>query len=168
MDENKIEGTARNLGGKAEEATGKLTGDAKTQAEGKADQFSGKAQKTYGDAKEAASDAADGAKEGAAKLSEKAGEGYDQAKAAVSDAAEGATGEIARLRAQVEELMRERVKPALNDAAHKASDYAHQARETIGEKAGQAGETIKERPLLSLAIIGVVGFVIGRLTSDRL
>ena len=43
-----------------------------------------------------------------------------------------------------------------------------EARDTIGEKAGQAGETIKERPLLSLAIIGVVGFVIGRLTSDRL
>ena len=86
----------------------------------------------------------------------------------MSDAAEGASGEIARLRAQVEDLMRERVKPALSDAAHKASDYAHQAKDTIGEKAGQAGDTIKERPLLSLAIVGVLGFVIGRLTSDRL
>jgi uncharacterized protein YjbJ (UPF0337 family) len=31
MDENRITGTARNLGGKVEEGVGRVTGDAKTQ-----------------------------------------------------------------------------------------------------------------------------------------
>ena len=31
MDENRLSGTARNLGGKAEEGVGRLTGDVKTQ-----------------------------------------------------------------------------------------------------------------------------------------
>jgi uncharacterized protein YjbJ (UPF0337 family) len=34
MDEDKLEGTARNLGGKVQEAFGKLTDDARTQAAG--------------------------------------------------------------------------------------------------------------------------------------
>ena len=34
MDENRIEGTARNLGGKAEEAFGKVTRDARKQTDG--------------------------------------------------------------------------------------------------------------------------------------
>jgi uncharacterized protein YjbJ (UPF0337 family) len=48
MDENEIEGTIREVGGKVEDAVGGLTGDTKTQAEGKFDQLAGKAQKTFG------------------------------------------------------------------------------------------------------------------------
>jgi uncharacterized protein YjbJ (UPF0337 family) len=48
MDENEIEGTIRDVGGKVEDAVGGLTGDTKTQAEGKFDQLAGKAQKTFG------------------------------------------------------------------------------------------------------------------------
>jgi uncharacterized protein YjbJ (UPF0337 family) len=48
MDENEIEGTARDLGGKVQDAVGGLTGDASTQAEGKWNQAAGKAQKTFG------------------------------------------------------------------------------------------------------------------------
>jgi uncharacterized protein YjbJ (UPF0337 family) len=44
MDERRIEGTARNLGGKVQEAAGRLTGDTKTQAEGVANQAIGAAQ----------------------------------------------------------------------------------------------------------------------------
>jgi uncharacterized protein YjbJ (UPF0337 family) len=44
MDENRISGTARNLGGKAEESFGRATGDTKTQAEGVANQIKGAAQ----------------------------------------------------------------------------------------------------------------------------
>ena len=43
MDENRVEGTARNLGGKVQEGFGKVTGNARTQAEGLADQFVGRA-----------------------------------------------------------------------------------------------------------------------------
>lgn len=34
MDENRVEGTARNLGGKVQEGFGKVTGNARAQAEG--------------------------------------------------------------------------------------------------------------------------------------
>ena len=44
MDENRIEGTARNLGGKAHEAWGNATGNARTQAEGAINQAAGAAQ----------------------------------------------------------------------------------------------------------------------------
>jgi uncharacterized protein YjbJ (UPF0337 family) len=48
VDENEIEGAARDLGGKVQDAVGGLTGDAATQAEGKWNQAAGKAQKTFG------------------------------------------------------------------------------------------------------------------------
>ena len=48
MDENRLSGTARNLGGKAEEGVGRLTGDVKTQLQGKLDQAAGAAQDVYG------------------------------------------------------------------------------------------------------------------------
>jgi uncharacterized protein YjbJ (UPF0337 family) len=50
VDENTFEGTARDLGGKVEDAVGGLTGDMGTQAQGKYDQLMGKAQKTFGSA----------------------------------------------------------------------------------------------------------------------
>jgi uncharacterized protein YjbJ (UPF0337 family) len=44
MDEDRISGTARNVGGKIEEGVGRLTGDARTQIQGKLDQAAGAAQ----------------------------------------------------------------------------------------------------------------------------
>ena len=44
MNEDRISGTARNVGGKIEEGLGRLTGDAKTQIRGKLDQAAGAAQ----------------------------------------------------------------------------------------------------------------------------
>jgi uncharacterized protein YjbJ (UPF0337 family) len=61
MDENEYEGTARDIGGKVKDVVGGLTGDTKTQAEGKADQLAGKAQHAYGNATDAVSSAADDA-----------------------------------------------------------------------------------------------------------
>lgn len=50
MDENRIEGTVRNVGGKAQEGFGRATGDAKTRAEGLINQAQGSAQDFYGQA----------------------------------------------------------------------------------------------------------------------
>jgi len=50
MDENRVEGTARNLGGKVQEGFDKATGNARTQAEGLANQAVGAAQDFYGQA----------------------------------------------------------------------------------------------------------------------
>ncbi len=58
MDENRLSGTARNLGGKAEEGVGRLTGDVKTQLQGKLDQTAGAAQDLYGQTADAARETA--------------------------------------------------------------------------------------------------------------
>jgi uncharacterized protein YjbJ (UPF0337 family) len=58
MDENRISGTVRNAGGKAEEAVGRVTGDLKKQVQGKLDQAAGAAQEFYGQTADAARDTA--------------------------------------------------------------------------------------------------------------
>ena len=58
MDQDRISGTARNVGGKIEEGVGRLTGDAKTQLQGKFDQAAGAAQDLYGQTADAARDTA--------------------------------------------------------------------------------------------------------------
>ena len=52
MDSGRIEGTAKDLDGEIEDAVGGSTGDGKTQAEGKTDRPTGKAQDAYGRAKD--------------------------------------------------------------------------------------------------------------------
>jgi uncharacterized protein YjbJ (UPF0337 family) len=52
MDKNRVEGAAQKMGGKVKEAAGKVTGDSKLEAEGKAD-------KTVGGVKNAIGGAAD-------------------------------------------------------------------------------------------------------------
>ena len=56
MDENRLSGTAKNLGGKVEEGLGHLTGDASTRAEGQMKQAEGSIQDLYGQAVDAAQD----------------------------------------------------------------------------------------------------------------
>jgi uncharacterized protein YjbJ (UPF0337 family) len=59
MNSDNIEGGAKNMFGKAEEAVGDVVGDSNTQASGMARQVSGKAQEVYGDVKEQAQEAAE-------------------------------------------------------------------------------------------------------------
>jgi uncharacterized protein YjbJ (UPF0337 family) len=58
MDEDRLHGTARNLGGKVEEGIGRTTGDVKTQLQGKLDQAAGTAQDLYGQVADAGRDTA--------------------------------------------------------------------------------------------------------------
>ncbi len=51
-DHDRIEGAAKNIGGKIKEAAGKLTGDEKLKAEGRADQIEGKVQNAVGGLKD--------------------------------------------------------------------------------------------------------------------
>ncbi|HWX88877.1 MAG TPA: CsbD family protein [Rhizomicrobium sp.] len=57
MDKDRIEGSANQAKGALKEAAGKLTGDAKLQAEGAADKTAGKVQNAVGGAKDAGRDA---------------------------------------------------------------------------------------------------------------
>jgi uncharacterized protein YjbJ (UPF0337 family) len=58
MNEDRIAGTARNIGGKLEEGVGRATRDIKEQVQGKLDQAAGTAQDLYGQTAEVARDTA--------------------------------------------------------------------------------------------------------------
>jgi len=59
VDEHRVTGAAKNMGGKVEEGFGRATGDTKSQIQGVMDRAQGAAEKFYGQSKDAASDAAD-------------------------------------------------------------------------------------------------------------
>jgi uncharacterized protein YjbJ (UPF0337 family) len=54
VDRDRVEGGAKNLGGKIKEAAGKMTGDEKLKREGQVDQVTGKVQNTVGGLKDKA------------------------------------------------------------------------------------------------------------------
>ncbi len=58
VDENRVEGTLKDVGGKVKDASGGLLGDTDLQAEGKFDQASGNAQAYYGEALDTVRDVA--------------------------------------------------------------------------------------------------------------
>ncbi len=84
-----------------------------------------------------------------------------------SRTADDAREELAKLRAQVERLMQERVTPALAGAADQMQDYASRARETIEDQADALSETVRERPLVAVAVAAVGGYLIGRLMGGN-
>ena len=55
-DHDRVEGAAKNMGGKVKEAAGDITGDQKLKTEGKADEVEGKVQNTVGGVKDAMRD----------------------------------------------------------------------------------------------------------------
>jgi uncharacterized protein YjbJ (UPF0337 family) len=58
MDKDRVVGAAHQVKGAVKETVGKVTGDAKTQAEGAAEKTAGKVQDALGGAKDAIHDAA--------------------------------------------------------------------------------------------------------------
>jgi ElaB/YqjD/DUF883 family membrane-anchored ribosome-binding protein len=87
----------------------------------------------------------------------------DEAVASGQRLADDARAELARLRSQVERLMEERVTPALGSAADTVEDYSRRARETIEENAYAVSDTVRQRPLVSVALAALGGFLLGRL-----
>jgi uncharacterized protein YjbJ (UPF0337 family) len=63
MNEDRISGTAKNLGGKVEEGIGRVIGDTRTEVAGKAKQVEGQLQDLYGQAAETAAQAAQAVRE---------------------------------------------------------------------------------------------------------
>ena len=54
VDDDRVEGAARNVGGKVKEGVGKLVGDEKLRREGQVDQVKGRAQNAIGGIKDKA------------------------------------------------------------------------------------------------------------------
>jgi uncharacterized protein YjbJ (UPF0337 family) len=65
MNEDRVVGTTRNLGGKAQEGIGRVTGDTRSQVEGAINEAAGAAQDFYGQAKETAANASEAVRQSA-------------------------------------------------------------------------------------------------------
>jgi ElaB/YqjD/DUF883 family membrane-anchored ribosome-binding protein len=70
--------------------------------------------------------------------------------------------QIARLRAQVESLMKDRVTPALADAAGRAESAVYSAADVVREQADAVSGRVREQPLMAVLIAMGIGFVLGR------
>ena len=75
-----------------------------------------------------------------------------------------AHAQIARLREQVETLMRDRVTPAITEAAGRAESALHGAADTMREQVDTVTGKVREQPLLAILIAAAVGYVLGRVT----
>jgi ElaB/YqjD/DUF883 family membrane-anchored ribosome-binding protein len=75
-----------------------------------------------------------------------------------------AHAQIARLREQVETLMRDRVTPALTEAAGRAESALHGAADTVRGQVETVSGKVREQPLLAILIAAAVGYVLGRVT----
>ena len=73
-----------------------------------------------------------------------------------------AQAQIARLREQVESMMKDRVSPAVSDFAGRAENAVHNAGGVVRDQAQMVSGRVKEQPLIAIMIAAVVGWVIGR------
>lgn len=90
-----------------------------------------------------------------------------EARAGAERVGDDAREELAKLRAQVEKLMQERVTPALAGAADQVQDYANRAREAVEDQADALSETVRERPLVAVAVAAIGGYLLGRLMGGH-
>ena len=84
MDKDRITGSAKDFAGKVEGTVGDISGDAKTQAEGRFREAAGTAQNLYGQAKDAARDAKDAAVSYAKDSYEKSGDTFRDGSQAIA------------------------------------------------------------------------------------
>ena len=75
---------------------------------------------------------------------------------------EDTTTQIARLRAQVEALMKDRVTPAVADAAGRAEAAMYGAADTMREQAEAVSGKVREQPLMAILIAAGIGYALGR------
>ncbi len=81
----------------------------------------------------------------------------------VKDAAQDTQEQLQSLRAQVEQLLNERVTPALADAAGKAESAVTSARDMTNTQVKNVSEQVRGQPLIAIAISAVVGYFLGRI-----
>jgi ElaB/YqjD/DUF883 family membrane-anchored ribosome-binding protein len=80
----------------------------------------------------------------------------------INKATEDAASQIARLRDQVETLMRDRVTPAVSDAAGRAQSAMNDAAGVVRDQAEVVSGKVREQPLVAVLVAAGIGFVLGR------
>ena len=73
-----------------------------------------------------------------------------------------AQAQIARLREQVESLMKDRVTPAVADFAGRAENAVHSAGGVVRDQAQVVSGRVKDQPLIAILVAAAIGWVLGR------
>jgi ElaB/YqjD/DUF883 family membrane-anchored ribosome-binding protein len=71
--------------------------------------------------------------------------------------------QIARLREQVDALMRDRVAPAVSDMAGRAQQYMDDASDAARGQTEALSARVREAPLVSLLAAAGIGYLVGRI-----
>jgi ElaB/YqjD/DUF883 family membrane-anchored ribosome-binding protein len=77
---------------------------------------------------------------------------------------EDAHTQIARLREQVEALMKDRITPAVAEAAGRAESAVYGAAGTVREQMDNVSGKVREQPMMAILIAAAVGYILGRVT----
>ena len=80
----------------------------------------------------------------------------------IKNRAEDATTQIARLREQVEALMKDRITPAVAEVAGRAEHAMYEAAGAVRGQAEVMSGRVRDQPLLAVLIAAGVGYVLGR------
>lgn len=73
-----------------------------------------------------------------------------------------AQAQIARLREQVESMMKDRITPAVADFAGRAENAVHTASGAVRDQAQVVSGRVKDQPLIAIMIAAAVGWIVGR------
>ncbi|HVC63220.1 MAG TPA: hypothetical protein VND19_23010 [Acetobacteraceae bacterium] len=75
---------------------------------------------------------------------------------------EDATAQIARLREQVELLMKERITPVVAEVAGRAENAVYGAAGVVRDQAEAMSGRVRDQPLIAVLIAAGIGYVLGR------
>jgi uncharacterized protein YjbJ (UPF0337 family) len=143
MNKDQVKGTIDDVAGRAKRQVGEWTGDTNAQMEGLGQQVKGKAEKAWGNTKDAVRDGQAQAKEQAGKVKEQAGKAWDNTKSAVHDGKEHAKEQAGKVKEQAANAW-----DKTKDAAHteKAEAERRQQAERMSEEdelePAHAGKTV--------------------------
>ncbi len=150
MNEDNLQGAVRSTVGVGEQAAGRVLNNGSTTTQGHIDEAAGKAQSAYGSAKDAVASGID---------------------AVASLDLSGLRDEVAKLSQRVGDLVqkqaattRDQVTGAASVAADTMAKSASAAQEKFNSLEGDVEERIKTNPWVSVAIAGLVGFLIGKMS----
>lgn len=83
----------------------------------------------------------------------------------VDTTAKSAQEQIESLKAQLEQLLTDRINPALLEAAERADHAVANARELRDVQVHNVETRVRARPLAAILISAVVGFIAGRVSK---
>ncbi|MDI2091073.1 hypothetical protein [Commensalibacter oyaizuii] len=85
-------------------------------------------------------------------------------KKSVEDVKANAQEELKTLKSQVEELLADRVTPAIVHAADKADQVVHNTKEITDHQMKHVSKKVQSKPLMTIITSVVVGYLLGRVT----